>query len=78
MPKKSRSVKGRRNNRRKSTKNIKRGGHHQIVNTFNYSNCNINGPCGYHLMTDGSKKNFNHVFPTGGGLCKNGCGCHNI
>lgn len=78
MPKKSRSTKGRRrNNRRKSTKNIKKGGHHRIKNTFHYSKCNIDGPCGYHEMTDGKKSYFRHDFPINRGQCTNGCGCSN-
>ena len=78
MPKKSRSTKGRRrNNRRKSTKNVKKGGHHQISETFHYSICNIKGPCGYYVMTDGKRSDFTHIFPKNGGQCTNGCGCSN-
>jgi hypothetical protein len=78
MPKKSRSTKGRRRNyRRKSTKNVKKGGNDRFSKIVLYNKCDIDGDCGYNLYTSGIKQYFKHIFPNGGGLCTNGCGCSN-
>ena len=78
MPKKSRSTKGRRrNNRRKSTKNVKKGGNDRFLRIVLLSECKNGGRCGYNEYTSGIKQYFQHIFPNGGGLCTNGCGCSN-
>jgi hypothetical protein len=79
MPKKSRSVKGRRGvNLRKSKKNIKRGGAGWVpesTTVYYNNNCKEHGACGYIYIPGHPNVNFNHNF-IGEGINRKCTNCH--